>query len=183
MFCVAVNIDMEGNTMKLSEAILKGSEENAQCFDGHWGEDELGNTTTCALSAAAVAAGIMDRDGFPIGKHEISMVSDSRTSEIGYRVAAPASFTKVMTSLSYSPCTCPFAKTEMDFNTFIIWHLNDIHHWTREAVALWISTIEDAMEQPVELYGVSPVEACKQEEQEAQESVDMYNDIFESAKV
>ncbi len=173
--------------MKLSEAILKGSEKNKQCFDGHFGVSEDGKVTTCAISAAAIACGVLNEDG-SIAEGNILIALDQRTGQMIRQVAAPASFDVINQNEYYSPCNCPFAKTELEYGTYIIWHLNDIHHWTREAVALWVETLENeieknkAQEQPAQVAD-GHVDVCRQEEVEAQEAVDMYNDVYGTVKV
>ncbi len=174
--------------MKLSEAILKGSEKNKQCFDGHFGLEDDGKITTCALSAGAVAEGIIDDQGkFDKTNPNVKLGWDSRTGGMSYQMDMPADWSSVTDELHKSPCGCEFSKSKQS-GTDIIWHLNDYHHWTREAVALWVETLENeieknkAQEQPAQVANGNTT-VCGQEEAEAQEVVDMYNDVYGTVKV
>lgn len=49
------------------------------------------------------------------------------------------------------PCSKDGCPASDDTLYSMVIHLNDTHMWTREAIALWISTIEDGLEQSMKL--------------------------------
>jgi hypothetical protein len=66
-------------------------------------------------------------------------------------------------------------------------HLNDGHQMSREAIAMWVESVENEIQKKAQeklsqvVDGNSNV--CREEEEAAQESVAMYNDIYEDLKV
>lgn len=112
--------------MRLSEAIRIGSKLRPQAYGTL--SDGIG---TCALGAAYEAVGALDATG--------ALVRDShlKTEQITGRYI-----------LHESPCRCPLAFRWMVFD--LVPHLNDVHKWTREAIAEWVETVENAEEQKME---------------------------------
>lgn len=129
--------------MKMSEAMRVGAKMNPQCLEGHFGQTEDGKITTCAISAAVIAMGILDTDGNAPPDAKFRIVTDMRTGMTVKQIDNPKHVVDFLGAVSYSPCNCPFAKTEKNTNVLIIWHLNDVHHWSREAVAEWVEVIEN----------------------------------------
>lgn len=43
-----------------------------------------------------------------------------------------------------APQACPECGVEHERGGWVITHLNDIHHWTRERIADWVATVEPA---------------------------------------
>ena len=111
--------------MLLSEAILLGSIGTKQGFFYGMAED-----TACALEAACIAIGIDRRKWSKLSKQ--------------------------WPWLHQAPADCPVCQEkprlveEMDD---LIWHLNDVHQWTRPCIAAWVA------EQEVKLGIVDQVEA------------------------
>lgn len=111
--------------MKLSDAIRLGSMMKPQGF-----VSMLNGGRSCALGAAMDAIGRLN--GFTV----TDMAADSwpfLNDKVGL------------------PCGCD--STDWAWKD-VITHLNDSHEWTREAIADWVQTIEDA--QPV----LQPAEAA-----------------------
>lgn len=104
--------------MKLSEAIRLGAMTGPQCFEAF----HTWNGATCAMGAAYRAVGI------------------------SYEFAAIVQPPEWEAFLDRSECcpACEFGATDMQG---IIFHLNDEHKWTREAIADFVEQIERAAEQ------------------------------------
>jgi hypothetical protein len=113
--------------MTLSEAIRLGAMWKPQKFGGpnHQLKDE---THTCALAAAAEA----------VGQHMLSV----------YEPHWLWPWSTVIPKNRYvRPCpACGYAWLEGSTCAIavihVIAHLNDRHHWTREAIADWVETVE-----------------------------------------
>jgi hypothetical protein len=160
---------MLNRQLPLSELIRRGAKLHRASGFG-WVQkctttDDKGNVLrtelrTCALIAAGVAAGyFVERNGqFVPGPGAPDPVwtdgIDQRTgqkSDAGYAIGMPAEWAPVTDYMAEVPCGCKFDKPKYNV-TAIIWHLHDVHHWTREATAEWIETIEHrvAWEQSLE---------------------------------
>lgn len=113
--------------MRLSEAIRAGCALGQQAF---WPFDSDAGYGLCALAGAAVAAGLHGcqwssrkfKDAFPVLTVDVSLPTSAVVMD-GH-LDAPVS-----TSL---------------FDT--IWWINDSCHWSREAIAEWVETIENKLE-------------------------------------
>jgi hypothetical protein len=111
--------------MKLSEAIRLGAMLRPQ--QAFYVQFDEGENATCALGAAAEAAGILD----------LSVPN-------GYSGKAPEAWRPLVMTRSACPA-CGLRATRVD-NQII--HLNNYHRWTREQIADWVETIEAKAEQP-----------------------------------
>lgn len=122
--------------MKLSDAIRLGSMMKPQGFFS--GVDSSGGS--CAFGAALEA----------IGRQVGSMVLGVTHVEDWHDLFHGR-------TLASLPCGCdPSSLTNFVFGAVI--HLNDQHQWTREAIADWVQTIEDA--QPA-LQPAEAAEVCR----------------------
>lgn len=103
--------------MKLSEAIRLGSTLGPQIREAYIGPD----SSSCALGAAILA----------IGK-TVKEASDAGT------------WGKFMSEWSFleQMVGCPVCHEASTNSGVIGHHLNDMHGWTREAIADWVATIE-----------------------------------------
>lgn len=107
--------------MKLSEAIRLGSMLKPQKSNGD--DDGKGS---CALLAAAEALGISAVRFRGTNRFVVDYVSlRDRYSFLSNEARCP--------ECEHSDDAC-----------CIIWHLNDVHRWTREAIADWVESIENA---------------------------------------
>ena len=101
--------------MTLSEAIRLGAMLHPQCFEWLEGKDHGGVTVeTCALGAAKVA-------GYPI--RDLDRWSQAAV------ITCPACGISWWGGLG----RCLYGAIE---------HLNDVHRWTREAIADFVATVE-----------------------------------------
>ena len=101
--------------MKLWKAIVKGSKYRPQCGGDFFGLEG----GSCALGAAV--EGIV---GPNFGGKEAFARSIYMATKETYRV-------------------CPKCKETMKPYGHAIAHVNDLHGWSREAIAEWVKTIED----------------------------------------
>jgi hypothetical protein len=109
--------------MELSEAIEMGSMLGKQVFGGYGSE----YTGTCALGAAALAAGLRRGDGTPL-------------------LAKLDKIFPILNKGVESPCCC--FDGQKHSIACIIPHLNDYHEWTREQIARWVRSFEAAADNP-----------------------------------
>lgn len=100
------------NKMKLSEAILLGSLQKPQGFDGT-GHPHL--PEVCAFGAALLAT----------GAHKAESVVAYWPWLVGTRFTCPA---------------CQANRDDHSYG--VIPHLNNTHKWTRERIAAWVATVE-----------------------------------------
>lgn len=117
--------------MKLSTAIRLGSMMKPQGFGGLI---DIHASRTCAMGAAYEAIGI------ELGR----LVGLPPTSSKRELQAATAR--QGWDGVLMVPRQCPICDHKSEWLPLI--HLNDYHRWTREAIADWVQTIEDA--QPVD---------------------------------
>lgn len=113
--------------MKLSEAIRLGATVSPQ----HFGSYADGNGGTCALGSAALAIGI-DPIRMDISDDESAI--DDAFPALGRYSRCPAHGCLLLNPNAGFPVGV------------LIPHLNDRHRWTREQIADWVQTIEDARE-------------------------------------
>lgn len=112
--------------MKLSEAIRLGSMMKPQGFYRLF--DHRGHT--CAMGAACEAIGVDLQEMFALSVHVGSAKIMNKYIESGWGELIR----------QQAPCPeCGFIDGYLP-----ITHLNDTHRWTREAIADWVETIEDA---------------------------------------
>ena len=118
--------------MKLSEAMRLGSMLKPQAFDQYV---DLENTKTCAMGAAMDAAGL---------------IGDMWTAYFGgsdhhvWRETWP--WANVPLVAECPACDLPLRQKV----GAVVAHLNNEHRWTRERIADWVQTLEDAQTTPVE---------------------------------
>jgi hypothetical protein len=111
--------------MRLSEAIRLGAMATEQ---GHGASSIASDTAPCALGAARLAAGIRGNVDSPVAAYSALALRWPMLDEL---VAMPIEKTRVLLLMD------------------AIWRLNDWpNFWTREQIADWVQTIEDA--QPIE---------------------------------
>lgn len=140
--------------MKLSEAIRNGSKLRPASEHGWVDWDEKGNPRTCALVAACEATGLISHDGTTWHAGKDAHVSrpqhvDARTGVVeepgAFAVVMPPEWSLISNAREIPPCPCKVHGLSDEVMT-IIWHLHDIHRWSREAVAEWIGTVEEKVE-------------------------------------
>ena len=122
--------------MKLSEAIRLGAMLRPQGF----GRVLDRNGRTCALGAAYEAVGISLTQPGEIPKNWLPMLDYAPWS-----IPCPACGGRQTKADNYRKFT---------FGETVVTHLNDVHKWTREAIADWVATVE-----PEEMVQVKEVEA------------------------
>ena len=105
--------------MTLSDAIRIGAMLSPQGFDGR-----MDGVTRCALAAASDA----------IGLHR----------GVWVKYGALIERFPILTQPAIYPCGC---HADVDVES-IICHLNDTCHWSREAIADWVQTLEQAQAAP-----------------------------------
>jgi hypothetical protein len=136
--------------MKLSDAIRGGAKRRPASESGWADVGPDGEVRTCALLAAAEEAGIfMVENGQmvmgPNGRPSGAKVDPREGGEPALSAKMPEDWNPVTMALELPPCAC----SQHGFLAeviVIIWHLHDIHRWSREAVAEWIGTIEEKIE-------------------------------------
>jgi hypothetical protein len=100
--------------MKLSDAIRLGAMTGPQCFSGYFGE----GSSSCAMGSALIAVG---------------------ATHGGYG----AIWDVFPEALLVVP-SCPSCGESLNCVADGVYHLNDDHLWTREAIADWVETVEQA---------------------------------------
>lgn len=112
--------------LKLSDAIRLGSMLRPQCFGLMFK-----NGGSCAIGAACEAVGLSSEDG---------MESFWDNNVQPFKCPMYADYSNVLSD------HCMGSRNTI--NQMIV-HLNDTHHWTRERIADWVSTVEpSAVEHP-----------------------------------
>ncbi len=140
------------NYMKLSDAIRVGCKMHAPSEHGwnDFGPD--GDVRTCALVAAAEGAGLFTVLGhtFLKGPNWIEPTQIDQNQRAGtpapgtpglFSTRLPDEWLQVISAIELPPCPCKKFGLKADV-MMLIWHLHDMHQWSREAVAEWIKTIE-----------------------------------------
>ena len=108
--------------MKLSEAIRLGAMMGPQAFGKFMDGDSM-----CALYGAALAGGLdLTKEGF-----------------IHFMPKHFPIFVKTAPKL---PCECGAVYGSDNDTGDVVHHLNDYHHWTRERIARWVESVENAIE-------------------------------------
>lgn len=111
--------------MKLSEAIRLGAMMKPQCFNGMTNPDQ---TESCAVGAAYDAIGLLGRLRPGLDRVNIKeLVAEAAPHWI---------------PIIDAPSACPACGYGMKW--LAIAHINDKHRWTRERIADWVETIENA---------------------------------------
>jgi hypothetical protein len=108
--------------MKIWEAMLKGAKMAPQTFNII--ADKNG---TCAMGAALQGAGV------PFVKLE----------RIKFGTNIWDRFFGTSKYLAYSKQECPVCRSGPQYLLWMIIHLNDVHHWSRECTAHWVRSLED----------------------------------------
>lgn len=143
--------------MKLSEAILAGSDKRPATESGWFALNQDGQWTTCAIAAAMEAFGLVVFDGgaknFPgctLGVPGIDRLTGKPDNNC---ILPPPWFDALVNVWAGYPCPCGGEGTLFK----IIQHLHDVHRWSREATALWVGTLEEkGVGEPVSVGGVYP---------------------------
>lgn len=138
--------------MKLSEAMRVGAKMRAASERG-WNDDgPNGEIRTCALIAAAEGAGIftfIDNCAVPGPNYMPPRGPDQYVRGEGIRMnqkaAVPDEWNLILNSQEVPPCECKTLHVASPV-ILLVWHLHDVHGWSREAVAEWIEVIENKME-------------------------------------
>lgn len=138
--------------MKLSEAIRVGAKMRAASERGWNDVGPDGQVRSCALMAAAEGAGLFTIAGtaFMRGPNYLEPGDDNGITRYGTQPGGissrmPDEWLSITMSREVPPCPCSefYVADEV---TILIWHLHDMHGWSREAVAEWIETIENKIE-------------------------------------
>lgn len=111
--------------MKLSTAIRKGCEQHPQDSGRLFTEVNNVVISSCVLGAALV--GVYGQDGTALSYSELAKV-----------------FPLLEQPVNYPPGAEDFIASESLSDVMI--HLNDRAGWTREKIADWVETVEDANE-------------------------------------
>ncbi len=126
--------------MKLSEAIRLGAMMKPQAF-GTWFDGE----GTCATGAALDAMGFLGNpEAFPSREIEEVLIAPYLASPQFKRHSAELGGNRKR------PCRC----NGKDGVGPIMVHLNNRHRWTRERIADWVETIENAQTQTADVPAV-----------------------------
>lgn len=139
--------------MKLSEAIRVGSKLRAASERGWSDLGPDGQLRTCALSAAAEGAGLFTMIGMTTipGPNWLKPVEEDgvvrdESQTTGVRSRVPDEWVAVTSRKEVPPCHCGERFYILDTVMTLVWHLHDMHGWSREATAEWIETIEKRIE-------------------------------------
>jgi len=138
--------------MKLSEAIRVGSKMHPASECGWNDVGPNGEIRTCALLAAAEGAGIFTFIGnvsMPGPNYRPPQGPDQfirdETVGMGTKAAVPEEWNALLNTHEIPPCECKTLRMASPV-LLLVWHLHDVHRWSREAVAEWIEMLENAME-------------------------------------
>lgn len=137
--------------MKLSEAILKGCELTKPHKRGYFNnmvKEEL--THACALGAAIVATNGFRKKGISLSNYVNK--AERKYSILNKRlIDLPEElYNKFFKDLvTYRKDKWGESSQDINIKTAII-YLNDVKEWSREAIAIWISTLEDYLEKESE---------------------------------
>ena len=123
--------------MKLSTLIIEGSRLTDQAF-GLYIAFDLPRNKTCALGAAQYAWHVVH------GRPASEMLSEFYSTLRDY--------------YDVSPCSC-YALRGNIYD--IITHLNDVHRWSREAIALWVEQVEPKIEEASDANGEKELPSCR----------------------
>lgn len=120
--------------MKLSEAIREGSKHNEQVFGML-----VTDFGTCALGAALCGIG-----KFPVKNENGYWYWDNLHF---HGMLQYENWEYYFPILRKVPKVCHLCDYVVKYNGYgMISHFNDKHHWTREAIAMWVETIENEIE-------------------------------------
>ena len=130
--------------MKLSEAIRLGAMLKPQAFG-----IMFNNGGTCALGAAADALGRLD----DIDREVVPFMSEIWPPEWNISTQLGGNLAAII--LSKERIRCPDCTRIYHAVGSVVMHLNDFHCWTREAIADWVETTEQAtvpsLEEPADV--------------------------------
>lgn len=138
--------------MKLSTAIRVGARMRAASERGWSDVGPDGGIRTCALVAAAEGAGLFTIVGNctirgpnwmePFGDNAVAR--DEQKPGLSSRM--PDEWLLVTCAIEIPPCPC--GKLGVPGEVIqVVWHLHDVHQWSREVVAEWIETVEKKVEE------------------------------------
>lgn len=115
--------------MKLSEAIRIGSKQTKKTVGQYIARDSDGDDVACAVGAACYAVGFKSNDTRCI----ISFFEDTFP---------------ILKGFAWGSCCwiCGVSEERLFNLSTMIFHLNDMHDWSREAIAEWVETIEKKIE-------------------------------------
>lgn len=123
--------------MRLSEGMFLGSAIHPQGFGALAAYDKGGTVRTCALGAALVAVGAINKDGEIVGGRIRACIYQQLWPEIA--------------GIDEVKCpVCPSFARNQDSNLAVvnmITHLNDNHRWSREKIAEWAAGLEQQIDQ------------------------------------
>ncbi len=131
----------------LSDAIREGSRMRSASENGWTDVGPDGRVRSCALVAAAEAAGIfMEENGcLVMGPMGVPGDYESEDQRVGGKpvlsAQLPKEWTLITNAMEFPPCCCSQAGGRASV-VMIIWHLHDVHQWKREEVADWIELLE-----------------------------------------
>lgn len=141
--------------MKLSEAIREGSKKHPAAEYGwnDFGPD--GEIRTCALLAAAEVYGLFIIENNVISRgpkwtpieygpnypFDRSYAYERGPEKPDMTCRTPDEWYAIETTDEIPPCSCGNLRIPGEV-FIIIWHLQDVHGWTREAVADWVEQAE-----------------------------------------
>lgn len=124
--------------MKLSEAIREGCKLRKKNVGTFFGEDEGPDGGSCALGAAMEAVGYTFGDFIRrMDFAKVGFIDIDRIREV-----------------------CPECKEDASMYHVISEHLNDLHSWSREAIAEWVEVIENKLEREAAGSSTAPAEAA-----------------------
>jgi hypothetical protein len=121
--------------MTLSDAIRLGAEQRPQTEGAlfGWVNYVRGNLGSCAMGAAY--------EGLT-GKTLLPLMDLMPADDVGSYEDAWYRLKAAFPQLSMSSAGCPECRITVTHSLkFTIEHLNDVHEWTREAIADWIDTL------------------------------------------
>lgn len=129
----------------LSELVREGSKLRSASHSGWCDNGPDGQPRTCALLAAYEAAGMLMFESGLLAYGPNAVLGhgdyDARTGKkCTHSIKIPDEWVKTLDTIVELPCACEDGV--LRHANGIVWHLHDYHHWSREAVAEWLETIE-----------------------------------------
>lgn len=141
--------------MRLSEAIRVGARMRAASERGWNDAGPDGQIRTCALVAAAEGAGLFTIVGNCVipGPNWLEplkgdAIARDEAEKPCLKSRMPDNWHLITSSIEAPPCPCGKFGVK-DLVMVLIWHLHDVHAWSREAVAEWIETLERAFDERI----------------------------------
>ena len=137
--------------MKLSDAIRKGSLESI-ARQGSYIEYEENECFACVLGAAALGCGVVVRADVPGMGRLPEYLNDLGTLGMfkGLLERYPEIINMIACPVEWCNCPCKSAPSHLDWGYgskeaplgVVIEHLFEQHDWSREAIAMWVETVE-----------------------------------------